>query len=1143
MPELNPLRTDEEWEAQKPMIKELRQFYGLKMEACCQTLQKNGIKINKKQLANRIAEKWTDISQNIRYTEGKTASRRQNLEQELSESWTQSSQKELEKIKRTLKRKRTDVSSNSQLQAVEISTSAKSQEIPVRVTNLDSESAQTPEYILTPGMQEYSLAPQNTSTIQRLYNDIISYMATEENLPSGSLDDITQPTDGDLLSVFGLTAKGNHTHLDPIIEKCARILSQTDAVSGPATQDYDPYKGWDRESLDGFIHCLLFLMENNLLPNQPGSDLWKFRGKGNLYPESADHGDKAGLDTFISIQDKENENPPVKSKSGQVKTRRRALATRENPFQHLLELIIRIEPTATRKLANILFQHTIWGNKERKMIDLRDFISSQKPDEAEVLKRKVLRHGRPWCLEPLIEGDLIHNSLGLERALDEIVTAPRTLIPGAIHKIMKLIKTEDGLNLASLNRYSDSAQIYEGWDLGTKLFLLTSCLLPDPYTGTHLCNDKRLKLPAKPYQSIDKDLYSLAQHLLDNCVADYSKTLINSIFPLSYVRCAQRETSNSASRFGPKLPRLSAYKAIQFLVRKVDINSLWIDQLGRSHHVLTLAIQRQRTNAVIKYLLDLGANPNTICGTWMLDKTAIPLTPLYEAIRFLRWLSVQDILERGTAMIEPELCLWIASRTERPLPRTRRPKLRQKTIEVIQNKINDMAASRGPKIAQKEVQSGKELDEGVREESVEHARSSETMDMRRYDSHLVNQLPDADAAGEFDHRSRISSIVQSLKMKRPTTFKSFLPVKGPDGILDCHQKACLIQALERLSEKETVDNPLYTEKNHHTRSKSAHRPLVLQELWGYILELEIQLPSKVLERMITPIFWSAVWDSKDDRNKSRELLQRIIERTIGQSIDSTDTMKEASKLAKIQFHEALCHFFPFFHQECFNKGVNLAIDLGWNVSQKVGDGLNILHFAVGVSNTATKRLIQTGMLVTMSRRSRVKLLLLASYCGDEELVTKLANDQDARIVNESDCLEEFFKLNGNKLEKKSSKAKNFGLQKDRLNLPNRVKGITTPLHIATSCGRKRIVRTLLDAKADINMLVPRSGNKKCSPGRRTYETALIVAATTGQLEMVELLLEYKPMGWRLAALLADEHHHKEIARRISDWGSKSCQFI
>ncbi|KAK6542561.1 hypothetical protein TWF694_006509 [Orbilia ellipsospora] len=761
--------------------------------------------------------------------------------------------------------------------------------------------------------------------------------------------------------------------------------------------------------------------------------------------------------------------------------------------------MIQIEPVATKKIANFLFQYTVHRTRNKEAIDIRNFISSQPEEEAAALKLRILKSGKSWCLEVLLQNNLLlDGNLDIETALDEIITAPRFLSHEAINKVTKLINRKNVLNLSALDRYSDSSSEYSGCELGTKLFLLVSSLLPYPVTQQGMS-----QIPARKGENADLGLCTcIAQYLVDNCITDYTKALINSIAPISYRKRTRIEINNSPLKSSPGLKLFSSYQGIRLLLGKISINSVWKDPQDtkcRTYHVLMQAIYHHPANLnIFIHLLDLGANVNTVCGMKVLDETnTINLTPLYQAIRFLQWKNVQLMLDKESEIVDPELCLNIAERTKCTRAIAQDWRMREKTVEVIQAKIKSLAISH---LFGTFTRAG-----------------SQPLDII---TNLNNETR------EFEQTSiSVDVIIKSVKTGNPTAFKSLLPPRSTDVGADPRRDR-LVQTLEELVKMPVASNPFYTELDHHVKFKAAHRPFIVKELWEEVLELDIQLSPKISERMITPIFWSAVWDDEDYRLTSRELLQRIIKHTVRRDIEVTEIIKEASKLAKIQFHEAICRPYEHHHVGCFNRAVETAIDLGWNVSQKVGDGLTVLHFATAVSAKTINLLVKTGVLITMPRSAKAKLLVLASYYGRKELVVRLIKDRDAQLINHTVSLENFnlFTMGG---------------PRSVSGTPSCVKGSTTALHAATSRGRKDIVKALLDAGADINMLIPRNDKNKSSIKTRVYGTALILAATTGQSEMVDLLLSYKPKGWRLAALLADEGRFTEIACQIRDYGSAS----
>ncbi|KAK6519110.1 hypothetical protein TWF281_003799 [Arthrobotrys megalospora] len=1064
--------SDEEWGRYKPLIEELLLVQGLTNKACCAYLKKyHNVNVDTRQLQYRVKEKWGH-NRNLKASAGVQAFRTGLFEQP-PEKWTQHEQKVREKMRRAAKRERVDLPSAARLptghanaiaEAAALDIGPERQAIQPEIQKpYSARSAESPTARLG--------WPEKIST-QEICRDLTLQLRQGTAIPPAhhrNMEDFTM--DGLILD----------DRRDSDLNYISEMIKQQDTCKSfqlvlrkvpyrPVSHGYHNHQGfnegWNLEFVRAFIDNAIYLSNNNLLNTR--------RVKYLLW-----HLQK--LPEFRSLLDWVLEKYPAATKGLLDLVLRHTIHAKEEPATLSLPTLISLtSSTPVTRGDNDIYQphFQVTGtiiDEEREKNPGRNIVND------------VLRNGKPWCLETLYEGNLLSES-ELEAALKVIITSPRILTTEAILKIHWLL--QKGMHISALDKYSDANPEYQGWDLGTKLFLLTSCMR---------CNNK----PA--VDGPDLIFYdTLARHLLDKSITDYPKALINAIIPISYLRKKKKVRDlttgakyttgdSSVNTRGPVLGQLCSYKGINYLLEKsVDINTRWANGKGKPYHVLTIALKHKRQDNVIRYLLDKGADFNTSCGNFLIispsgASTTIPSTPLYEAIRSNVPANIYLILSKQPDISDPVLCLYLACRS-RPLQASHIQRWKKGVIQPLREMFQRRRQELSPDVIlhwdelNKCIVDGRE---GVLEQVI-LARGGETP---------------------------IEVVVDALKGKSPNIFKMMLPPPSPGGSL-ATRKATLTQVLEKLRQDPKLDYLLCTHKKHKFQTMSAHRPMMLYALWEEIVDCEVLPPDDLGEKMIAPIFWSAIWEDLPERYKYQECLAKIVSFITAREMDLQEALREASTYLSTHLIDALCQPFEDQHRVCFESGVETALRLRLDLSSKTEEGLNVLHYAVAISAKAAAWLVKDGLLERMSRKSRSKLLVLSAHYGREDIVQALLENEDAEFVNITSTIEDFKLL--------TSAA-----------VPRTIKGITTALHIATFHGRKDMIKLLLSKGADINMSVPRkSKGKAVCPEYKAMGTALVIAAGEGLSDIVDLLLQYKPAGLRLAARIASERGHVEIARTL-----------
>ncbi|KAF3914632.1 hypothetical protein AA313_de0202324 [Arthrobotrys entomopaga] len=309
-------------------------------------------------------------------------------------------------------------------------------------------------------------------------------------------------------------------------------------------------------------------------------------------------------------------------------------------------------------------------------------------------------------------------------------------------------------------------------------------------------------------------------------------------------------------------------------------------------------------------------------------------------------------------------------------------------------------------------------------------------------------------------------------------------------------------------------NYLWAYKKHVT----AHNPDMVRELWREIIECDLLggLPKQLRQRLIAPIFWSAVWgDSIDTGVNSTTKNLAPARKKKQQSWDDKIKNDILRQIGPQYFHPTptptptpTAEFQPSMLSEpAFRAKIDPILREAIQCTKS-----HLLHYAVAISPKAVGLLLNTDIIAELSQKSKQELMLLAAFHGSLETVSRLV-ESDNSLVNYSgkfDCFDDLIPRN----------------------LPFAMKGTQTALHIASYLGNEAIVRFLLENGADINMAVPlkhkpkpRKDGKPISRRRTSGgSTALEVAVYEGRLYVVHTLLEWKPETVEIALSLAKQHH-------------------
>ncbi|KAK6528359.1 hypothetical protein TWF281_009602 [Arthrobotrys megalospora] len=1104
MPKLSSTLSEAELEPYKPIIKELLSVYRLRYASCIKVLWKFDLRIGTEALKYRV-RKW-GYQKNFTQEDYKRHARKQ--QRGLATPLSDRQSKDLAKKARGVKRHRFDLpsvnnsSNNWAMQSPH----------PVREIPDDDPSSQ--------GLEGYDL--QHPTVLPQL-NPIESRFDWDDCLiPSEQvcteLTSMLQNQTAILPSSFlcadeddsgypSAVLKERTIDLRPIIEhivgKRARLNPKLDLtkVSRPRIPSYNAgnLQNWNLKFLQAFINYVVFMSNNNFLENQPVSHL--FWNLGNL-----------------------------------------------SELRELVVWIISKYPTVTRAFENLLFRRTIHTNEESRALDLLNFTSNRSED---LIIHHVLKNGNLWCLKALIRQNIIFKDRDMRRwnpeipndairqYLDTIILSPKIFTFQTILKICEILGNsidEPSSDLLAkyslLNKYSDSN--YRDRDLGTKLFLLASYMI-DNYTITSRGFNK----------GSTHDYEKLAQYILEHCVNDYTKALINTIWPISYLEKfseVRKRTDPTLNTRRPLLSKFCSHKGIILLKSKVDINSIWKDRKGRDHHVLTLALKHNLPPHVIGFLLDEGADVHVVTSGWHLNTSCSEIevagTPLNHAISSRNMANLQLVLSRLPEITDSLVCVLLACQSKYP----RRRDLYEISdgdysgydssgrsgdwgslvfgvmgIDYIGSGPNHAAIGTANHLRQDRSALMRVLgiflpEKGPIFEAV--ARRNDTYEI------IANERQDIleHLVAARTEPVPVDIIFKALKAKKARLFRLMLPAWGLDGGQSL-RRLVVLQVLEKLEHDPTADDLFCIHRYHKYKSMAAHRPVMMYELWDEILENKIDLSLQLRQRMTAPIFWSTVWDDGPYWRRARALLREILRVPLSLHLGLSDVLKEALKYSQRGLLDTLSHRFGKQHARCFDRAVAVAVDLGWDLNQKNEYGLTVLHFATAVSGKTVQNLITRYArhvnTTNLSLEGKVKLLILASYYGHRDLVRILLEETkgNQNLVNKAGTLGNFNPLKPSDLQ-------------------HPIQGWTTALHVATFQRRKDIICLLLANGADIDMTVPRSG--KGNEG--TMGTALDIAAAQGSADIVDVLLRHRPEAWRLAARLASEKRHHEICKTIENYG-------
>ncbi|KAK6347446.1 hypothetical protein TWF718_005287 [Orbilia javanica] len=742
-------------------------------------------------------------------------------------------------------------------------------------------------------------------------------------------------------------------------------------------------------------------------------------------------------------------------------------------FDHIADVSIELQPVVKRIASQLTMgtEHDV-GSVSTTPPYIRENILDLFPliEDKGTTLRDVLRVGNVLSLGKILKGNVILDGRttalqsggsrtgriispnDVEEYLDIIITSPRSFNLQTLPKVCEILwwqkdPTSTESIYTPLLKYSESNDNYKGQDLGTKLFLYAS-----------LMENTTLKSRGGGITSQHiSECKGMAEYLLEHCVGDYKKALINAVKPISYMR--RTPDPQSVEYFGKKFFKRTlstkyplirgeiCYKAVDVLKSKVDINSLWVGEDGTSYHVLTVALQYRLQPQIVKYLLEKGANVNALASDWDLKTSAgyikVAGTPLHCALAAGNLDNINLILAEKPTITDPAVCMLLACGYE-PSKQKFNPTRdyispgqqgeSKKCPEVLREFLKQNAAAFS-EVAQ-------------RDESYEIVANGRIDMLELLLPEKVGVIP-------------VNTIFDAVKAKKLGTLGKMLPPRSPDG-----------------------DN----------RGNRAHKPRIMYDIWGEVLDCQIQPSVDFRQRVTAPIFWSALWDDAPDQEISKSLLLRIAQTSLGPEVTYEDALREAWRYTEGQFFEAMTQRFAPNHRLCFARALRGAVGLGWDLMRRTSDGLTILHYATAISKQIVAEFIETSM---------------------------------ARVVMLS-TLEDFNPLPGPDIRKP-------------------IQGTTAALHVAAFQRRINIISLLLENGADINLVVPKGkgsrgkktdgkktdGKKtdgKKTDGKKTdgtMWTALDVAATEGSADIVDVLLRAQPEAWRLAALGAKTQNIRE----------------
>ncbi|KAF3129353.1 hypothetical protein TWF703_008976 [Orbilia oligospora] len=792
----------------------------------------------------------------------------------------------------------------------------------------------------------------------------------------------------------------------------------------------------------------------------------------------------------------------------------------QEEFRTLVTWVIKQYPTVTRKFADMLLKNTIRIRDKSRAVDITALGSE------EDVANQALRYGKSWCVDYLMEKNIIfkdQNPLGWNKVipndelyehLDTIITGPKTLTEETVKKVCKILQNSVHGSLENsagkysiLHKYSDSNQEYEHRDLGTKLFLLAS----------HLIGKERNS------ETESSRMYrQFAKYMIKHCIRDHKKAFINAIRPISYTSRISEAGSKSDPLFNTKPPildKIHPYQGVELLMSEmgIDIDTQWPDNRDRKYHVLTLALQHRLPPHVVSFLLKAGASVDIVVGSTSITsfkiaeaQVHVPMTPLHQALFSKNLANLDLILSQKPRVDDPIVCLLLAGGF-RPLRRG----------ELInpQNVCGSSRIGTGSPGSERVDRPGKRnlmtiLQSFLREQA-------QVLSEIAQDNEVYAFIADGrqDILEEL-LRARTGSlpssvIFKALKDKKPGIFKLMLPARDPNGSCSS-RKSVLVEVLKELERDPQFDDIICIHNNHKYKGMTAHRPILIYHIWDEILEHQIE-PSKWLwQRMITPIWWSAIWDNEPYQQRSAGLLLTIMRKFVNQDITFDVALRQASDYTKPQFLSAMSQRFDPQHANCFDQALKTAVSLDWDLTERMGNGFNTLHFAVAISRKTALSVIRPEILAKLTLDEKSRLFVLATYYGHRDIIEMLINEAKGRNrdwrQNMTSTLEGFNPLKPPDIE-------------------HPIQGITTPLHVAAFQRRKDIICLLLDKGADVDMVVPR--HKKGG----LKGTALDIAAAQGSADIVDIILKYNPKAWIVAADIALERHHPEIHNTIRSYGT------
>ncbi|EGX49392.1 hypothetical protein AOL_s00078g425 [Orbilia oligospora ATCC 24927] len=1076
-------------EACKPRVQELLFIYRLNHAACCKVLRKFRLTIKVEDFGRRV-RKWGYRKNNNR-SDYEYHARKQPV---FLSSLSNRQREDLARKNRGVKRYRLDLPS-----AISPSVRAPIPQHAPEFPIVDDHSP-SPELVLAPDWNrrqftepewQISRAPVLIGDVSLPSEAICTALILQ--LQNGTAAEV--PSSGMEFDEFGLLGTSSPMHtpvqllLNHIVGQKVRLDPQLDLVksSGPASIpafDTRTFRSWDIRFLQSVINYTVYIANNNIANPRKGY--------------GADKTERTFKMALWHIGNQEE-------------------------FRTLVTWVIKQYPTVTRKFADMLLKNTIRVRDKSRAVDITALGSE------EDVANQVLRHGKSWCVDYLVEKNIIfkdQNPLGWNKVipndelyehLDTIITGPKTLTEETVKKICKILQNSvhgslenDPGKYSILHKYSDSNQEYEGRDLGTKLFLLAS----------HLIGKERNSRGSETESS--RMYRQFAKYMIKHCIRDHKKAFINAIRPISYTSRISVEAGGKTDPLfntkPPILDKIHPYQGVELLMSEmgIDIDTQWPNNRDRKYHVLTLALQHRLPPHVVSFLLKAGASVDIVVGSTSITsfkiaeaQVQVPMTPLHQALFSKNLANLELILSQNPRVDDPIVCLLLAGGF-RPL--------RRRELINPQNVRGSSRIGTGSPGSERVDQPGKRnlmtiLQSFLREQA-------QVLSEIAQDDEVYAVIADGrqDILEEL-LRARTGSlpssvIFKALKDKKPGIFKLMLPARDPNGSYSS-RKSVLVEVLKELEQDPKFDDIICIHNNHKYKGMTAHRPTLIYHIWDEILEHQIE-PSKWLwQRMVTPIWWSAVWDNKPYQQRSAGLLLTIMRRFVNQDITFDVALRQASDYAKPQFLSAMSQRFDSQHANCFDQALKTAVWLDWDLTERMGNGLTTLHFAVAISRKTALSVIRPEILAKLTLDEKSRLFVLATYYGHRDIIEML--------IKEAEDGDRDWRQN------MTSTLKGFNPLKPP-DIEHPIQGITTPLHVAAFQRRKDIICLLLDKGADVDMVVPR--HKK--DGLKS--TALDIAAAQGSADIVDIILKYNPRAWIVAADIALERHHPEIHNTIRSYG-------